>query len=132
MLGTLLCGGCTKKIYVPVESARLQSDTLTRICLRSDTFLARDSVVVTLREKDTIRERLVRERWRVRTVRDTVRDVRRDTIVKTVAVGVSDKESSRGLPGRVGRTVGWILTGILAWLLCRLMGNRWTRGGSKS
>lgn len=119
-------GGCSRKVYVPVENMSHSTDTLTDIRVRSDTFLARDSVILFIRG-DTVSERVVRERIRLRLIRDTVRDVRRDTVTVTRIVPRPEKEKPRGLLRRIGEGAGLLLAGAAAATVLILFRRR-TRG----
>lgn len=126
LLALLAAGGCSRRIYVPVESRSRSTDTLIDIRLRADTFLARDSVVVCIRG-DTLRERVVRERTRLRLVRDTVRDVRRDTVVETRMVEV-EKKSPRSFFRTAGESAGWMMAGAALGVVAVIVWRRRTRG----
>ena len=93
--------GCTKRVYVPLE----------RVNVVRDTLILRDSVVLD-RSGDTVRERTVRERWRLRSVHDTVRSTVRDTVVEPRIVEV-EKEKPRSLRGRISEAAGWMSAGVL-------------------
>lgn len=68
---TLVAGGCSRKVYVPVENVRVVRDTVVDRVWARDTLLLRDSTVTWVRG-DTVRI----ERWhdsaRASVVRDTV------------------------------------------------------------
>ena len=119
-------GGCSRKVYVPVENMSHSTDTLTDIRVRSDTFLARDSVILFIRG-DTVSERVVRERIRLRLIRDTVRDVRRDTVTVT-RIARPEKEKPRGLLRRIGEGAGLLLAGAAAATVFMILFRRRTRG----
>ncbi len=70
---------CTKRIYLPVENNVISRDTLRSVLHTHDSLIMRDSVII-IRSGDTLQNTIVRERWRVRTLHDTIRDIRRDTI----------------------------------------------------
>ena len=67
---SLLCG-CTRKVYVPVESKALHSDTVWQTRLRVDSVTLRDSVIV-LQRGDTVEITRFRDRYKVRNRVDTV------------------------------------------------------------
>lgn len=87
--------GCTKRVYVPLERVNVVRDTFHSSSRLADTLILRDSVVLD-RSGDTVRERTVRERWRLRSVHDTVRSTVRDTVVEPRIVEV-EKEKPRSL-----------------------------------
>ena len=77
----MLAGGCSRKVYVPVESVRLGRDTLWRTIRHTDTVMDRDTV--RMRERgDTVFVESLKWRWRIREVRDTVRVVRVDSVTR--------------------------------------------------
>ncbi len=103
--------GCTKRVYVPLERVNVVRDTCHSSSRLADTLILRDSVVLD-RSGDTVRERTVRERWRLRSVHDTVRSTVRDTVVEPRIVEV-EKEKPRSLRGRVSEAAGWMSAGVL-------------------
>lgn len=103
--------GCTKRVYVPLERVNVVRDTFHSSSRLADTMILRDSVVLD-RSGDTVRERTVRERWRLRSVHDTVRSTVRDTVVEPRIVEV-EKEKPRSLRGRISEAAGWMSAGVL-------------------
>lgn len=103
--------GCTKRVYVPLERVNVVRDTFHSSSRLADTLILRDSVVLD-RSGDTVRERTVRERWRLRSVHDTVRSTVRDTVVEPRIVEV-EKEKPRSLRGRISEAAGWMSAGVL-------------------
>jgi len=103
--------GCTKRVYVPLERVNVVRDTFNSSSRLADTLILRDSVVLD-RSGDTVRERTVRERWRLRSVHDTVRSTVRDTVLEPRIVEV-EKEKPRSLRGRVSEAAGWMSAGVL-------------------
>lgn len=103
--------GCTKRVYVPLERVNVVRDTFHSSSRLADTLILRDSVVLD-RSGDTVRERTVRERWRLRSVHDTVRSTVRDTVVEPRIVEV-EKEKPRSLRGRISDAAGWMSAGVL-------------------
>lgn len=110
----LWAAGCTKKVYVPVERVRVLRDTLYGSRLSADTLVVRDSVVLD-RGGDTVRERRVRELWRLRTVRDTVRSASRDTVSEPRVVEAPG-ERPRSFRVKAAEAAGWSAAGALAAL----------------
>lgn len=74
----LLTAGCSRKIYVPVESVRYVSDTLRTVQLRVDSVYLHDSVAVVQRG-DTIFATRWHTRYRDRYHTDTVYSTVTDT-----------------------------------------------------
>ena len=83
LLAMLLCCGCSRKVYIPVETVRVSADSVATASRESvtsasrDYFFVRDSVVID-RAADTVRLEVYR--WRERTVTDTVAVIRADTV----------------------------------------------------
>lgn len=82
----LLCG-CTRRIYIPVESTAVRTDSIRTNLWHTDTVLMRDSVVMR-----TVGDTVTREIWRLRERFSRNGDVRyrtvRDTVVRNVPVEV--------------------------------------------
>lgn len=66
----LLCS-CSRRVYVPVETVRHNTDTLRLTALRVDSVFMHDSIAVMLRG-DTVYITKYRDRFRYRTHTDTV------------------------------------------------------------
>lgn len=82
----ILCS-CSKKIYVPVESVRI--DTFVKSAVRVDSVRLTDSVYVVERmQGDTVYITKTKTQWRdrVRLVTDTIYRSKVDTITKIVEV----------------------------------------------
>lgn len=71
--------GCSKKVYVPVETIKERTDTVLKIQTLKDTSVLRDSVVVR-QTGDTVMKEAWRWRERVVRVVDTVFISRTDTL----------------------------------------------------
>ena len=83
----VLLTGCTKTIYVPVESNSASSVNSSAVSLRIDTIQNCDTVTITLSEKgDTVNNIITRWRTRISTVRDTVSVERTDTVFQKIPV----------------------------------------------
>nr|DAZ02881.1 MAG TPA: Prokaryotic membrane lipoprotein lipid attachment site [Caudoviricetes sp.] len=67
----VLATGCTRKVYVPVESAVSRTDTLYSAKVRVDSVIMRDSVAV-FQKGDTVMITKYRDRYRVKELTDTV------------------------------------------------------------
>ena len=67
----VLATGCTRKVYVPVESAVSRTDTLYSAKVRVDSVIMRDSVAV-FQKGDTVTITKYRDRYRVKELTDTV------------------------------------------------------------
>lgn len=78
----MICtAGCTRRIYVPVESVSHRTDTLMVAVNRTDTVLNSDTVRV--RETgDSVIMEIVKWRTRVRERRDTVYRAKSDTVFR--------------------------------------------------
>ena len=75
----IFCGGCSRKVYVPMERTEVRTDTLWKTLERVDTVIDRDTVQTYMRGDSVIVER-VRWRVRVRERHDTVYRVRTDSV----------------------------------------------------
>lgn len=77
---TLLLGsGCTRRVYVPVQSERVRTDSVRLYSRGTDTVTRLDSVVLTVRG-DTVTREVWRVRERVRTLADDATHVVHDTV----------------------------------------------------
>lgn len=75
----VLMGGCTKAVYLPAESGAVRTDTLAVLRWRTDTVIDRDTVTLTQRG-DTVYLTKTQWRWRVKETRDTVYQLRTDSV----------------------------------------------------
>ncbi len=75
----IFCGGCSRKVYVPMERTEARTDTLWKTLERVDTVIDRDTVQTYVRGDSVIVER-VKWRVRVRERHDTVYRVRTDSV----------------------------------------------------
>lgn len=75
----LCSAGCTKRIYVPVENERVNTDTLMVLRWRTDSVIERDTVNI-YRNGDTLTRESVKWRYRIKVNRDTVYRQHCDTI----------------------------------------------------
>ncbi len=77
----LVCGGCTKRIYVPVESVRTEYKDRVQLQTRIDSVFQRDSISVFVKG-DTVKIDRWHDRvkWRDREVYDTIVQLRRDSV----------------------------------------------------
>ncbi len=76
-----MLAGCSRKVYVPVESVRTECRDRVQMQTRVDSILQRDSVAVYV-NGDTVRITQWRDRvkYRDREVHDTILSVRRDSV----------------------------------------------------
>lgn len=82
----LLCG-CTSTKYIPVETVHDRYHAVYTV----DTIAIRDSIIIN-RSGDTIREMRWRDRWRLRTLRDTI--LVGDTIYRSYPIEVPARLST--------------------------------------
>lgn len=77
----LLCGGCTRKVYVPVESVRTEYKDRVQLQTRFDSVFQRDSVAVLIKG-DTVKIERWRDRikYRDREVHDTIISIKTDSV----------------------------------------------------
>ena len=127
LLIMMLCCGCSRKVYIPVETVRVSADSVATASRESitsascDYFFVHDSVVID-RAADTVRLEVYR--WRERTVTDTVAVFRTDTVrvesVKTLTQEVPvevlcDKRHSSPLYILWGIPLGLALAGVFIY-----------------
>lgn len=93
-----LCAGCTRKIYVPVETQRVSIDTVSLLRHRVDTVYDCDSIVIITRG-DTVCKESFRIRYRTRLRTDTVYRSRTDTIPVAYPVP-AEPPASKSTPGQ--------------------------------
>lgn len=67
----VLATGCTRKVYVPVESTVSRTDTIYSAKVHVDSVIMRDSVAV-FQKGDTVMITKYRDRYRVKELTDTV------------------------------------------------------------
>lgn len=79
MAALLLSGGCTRKVYVPMEHIVYNTDTVYEAVLRVDSLIQRDSVAV-VQKGDTVLITRYRDRYRVRERSDTVYKAKTDSV----------------------------------------------------
>lgn len=102
-IGSMACG-CSRKVYVPVESVRC--DTLRVYRERVDSIVDRDTVCEVWRGDTVIRE-VSRWRWRVRQHTDTLWRSHTDTVRITVPIQSPSNPSKSSKKISV-RTAGWL------------------------
>ena len=112
MVPLLLASGCTKKIYVPVES--VSRDTLIETRLRADTLILRDTLL-RIERGDTVYERVIHWRDRFRSKVDTVYQTRIDTVAKTIIPPPATKKGST-TPG-ISMLIKWAVRVALFLIL---------------
>ncbi len=132
LMALIVICGCTKKIYVPVESRLVMTDSVRIATIRRDSVWLKDSVFVSVRG-DTVIKESYRWRTRDRFVIDTVYKERRDTVKVTVVKEIPvEKAEKRSLFRRMAdgllsilAVVGVVAVIVAAW-------RRWWRGKKKS
>lgn len=116
----VLWAGCSRKVYVPVESVRVSTDTVRLTELRVDSVWQHDSVAVFV-SGDTVRITQYRDSFRYRDRRDTVYTARHDTVMQTEQVPVEvekrvEVEKKLSLWKRIVLTTGYVALGLLGLL----------------
>ena len=110
----VLATGCSRKVYVPVESAVLRTDTIYSAKVRVDSVIMRDSVAV-FQKGDTVTITKYRDRYRVKELTDTVYQSAIDSVKVSVPYPV-ERELSRW--ERTKMDFGGMAIGALVIALC--------------
>ncbi len=120
LLLVLLMAGCSRKVYVPVETTATERvhDTLYVNRLWRDSVARLDSVVVE-RRGDTVFKTAWRDRYRLLQRVDTLRLTRRDTVVRTRTVTI------RQPAARARRGASWPVWLVLAALAAISLPGLW-------
>ncbi len=105
VLALLVCGGCARKIYLPVENVTATHDTVFVVKWSERAAYDRDTVMITVRG-DTLVKDVVRWRERVSLRRDTVYCASRDTVKVKESVAI---EAGTVVKNKWSRRVGIIL-----------------------
>ena len=117
----LLLSSCSRKVYVPVETVRV--DTFVKTAVRVDSVRLTDSVYVSERTVgDTVYVVKTRTQWRDRLQLrvDTVYRSQTDTLTKVVEVVVEKKAKSRKVwPWLLGALAVGVVLFTFASLLSR-------------
>lgn len=112
---------CTRKVYVPVESVRTEYRDRDRNSVRIDSVIEADTRLIYI-NGDTVRDYRTRWRERIREVHDTVKEVERITVTKTVTVEVERKPTTwqriKESTGAVA--IGLMLIAAALWLTRRI------------
>lgn len=125
-------GGCTKKIYVPVENSQVVTDSVRVAAIRRDSIWLKDSVFVAVRG-DTVIKESYRWRTRDRIMTDTVYKVRRDTVKVTVVKEIPImKAEKRNLFRRMADGFWYILAVACVVAVVVAVWRRWYRSKKKS
>ena len=117
----VLATGCTRKVYVPVESAVSRTDTLYSAKVRVDSVIMRDSVAV-FQKGDTVMITKYRDRYRVKELTDTVYQSAIDSVKVSVPYPV-ERELSRWERTKMdfgGAAIGALVIALcvaVAWLI---------------
>ena len=110
----VLATGCTRKVYVPVESTVSRTDTIYSAKVRIDSVIMRDSVAV-FQKGDTVLITKYRDRYRVKELTDTVYQSAIDSVKVSVPYPV-ERELSRW--ERTKMDFGGMAIGALVIALC--------------
>lgn len=105
LLTLLVSASCTKKIYVPVETRSVSTDTVERFVTLRERLATVDSVTTESRG-DTVFRTIVRERWRNISQADSSRRLRTDTVRLTRTVMVEKPVAKR-------RSGSLVVTGLI-------------------
>lgn len=107
----LLAPGCTKKVYVPVETVRSSAETTGMATVRSDTVIRLDSVYLDARG-DTIIKEVWRYRDKIRVRHDTLVVERVDSVRVPSTVVIREERESKSRPGSIA-SILWPAFGCL-------------------
>ena len=124
LLALALSGGCTRKVYVPVENTVLRTDTVYQSQLRVDSVFCRDSVAV-IQKGDTVFMTKYRDRFRYRERTDTVYQTATDSIEKRVPYPVEREltkweQTKQDVGGMAMGALGVaVLAAVIAWMVKR-------------
>lgn len=110
----VLATGCSRKVYVPVESVVSRTDTIYSAKVRVDSVIMRDSVAV-FQKGDTVTITKYRDRYRVKELTDTVYQSAIDSVKISVPYPV-ERELSRW--ERTKMDFGGMAIGALVIALC--------------
>lgn len=110
----VLASGCSRKVYVPVESVVSRTDTIYSVKVRVDSVIMRDSVAV-FQKGDTVLITKYRDRYRVKELTDTVYQSAIDSVKVSVPYPV-ERELSRW--ERTKMDFGGMAIGALVIALC--------------
>lgn len=110
----VLASGCSRKVYVPVESVVSRTDTIYSAKVRIDSVIMRDSVAV-FQKGDTVTITKYRDRYRVKELTDTVYQSAIDSVKVSVPYPV-ERELSRW--ERTKMDFGGMAIGALVIALC--------------
>lgn len=117
----VLATGCTRKVYVPVESTVSRTDTIYSAKVRVDSVIMRDSVAV-FQKGDTVLITKYRDRYRVKELTDTVYQSAIDSAKVSVPYPV-ERELSRWERTKMdfgGTAIGALVIALcvaVAWLI---------------
>lgn len=109
----LLCS-CTRKVYVPVESMAIRTDTVFTAKVRVDSVMLRDSVTV-MQRGDTVLITKYRDRFRYSERTDTVYQSVTDSVRVAVPYPVERKLTRWE---RAKQNVGGMALGALVIAVC--------------
>lgn len=120
----VLASGCSRKVYVPVESVVSRTDTIYSAKVRVDSVIMRDSVAV-FQKGDTVLITKYRDRYRVKELTDTVYQSAIDSVKVSVPYPV-ERELSRWERTKMdfgGMAIGALVIALcvaVAWLIKKL------------
>lgn len=107
MLWSLVClCGCTRTVYVPMESERVEKESELGVLRVADTVILAERCTVRI-TPDGVNSVVQRELHHLKTVHDTLRTVRVDTVRVVKQVPMNGACS-------VGRRGWWMIAGVLA------------------
>lgn len=123
-VAAIISAGCTRRVYVPVESVR--TDSVRCVAERHDSITIRDSIYVAQRGDTVIRE-VYRWRERLSHHHDTVRTVCRDTIRIPVTEAIEHTDAQRTTSRTFRLATKTVITILVALGIALFMGGVYIR-----
>ncbi len=122
LLMAVLMGSCTRKVYVPVESTAVRTDTVYQAQVRVDSVVFRDSVAV-VQIGDTVYKTKYRDRFRYSERIDTVYQAVVDSVEKRVPYPVERKltrweHTKMDFGGMfLGGLIAVVVSAVIVWIV---------------
>lgn len=124
VLTMVFMSGCTRKVYVPVESTTVRTDTVYEAQVRVDSVFYRDSVAV-IQIGDTVYKTKYRDRFRYRERIDTVYQAMVDSVNVSVPYPVERpltkwEQTKMDFGGMfLGGLIAVVVAAVIVWIVKR-------------